>query len=484
VYLSSFRIRGIKCFEEEQEFVFPQRQDGRHAGWHVILGANASGKTTVLRAIAMCLLGPSLKILDPVGWVRSKQGNEKPTYGAFDAKLTKGEEDIAETNQKGPFVPRLYVTPDDVIEINGDEYDRAQYVNGSSEPEKKKLLKSVYASKKAGWFSCGYGPFRRLSGGDEAILNTLTHPRQHRFASLYYESIALSKCEPWLINLHHQAVDKDSIERESAIRTLSIVKTIINALLPKGVRIHGIAASPTGVQFADSWGTIVHLSDLSDGYRSFLALAMDILRQLADVYGEKLGSLTEDVPVDGSMSPHLTMEKRITAEGVVLIDEVDAHLHPSWQRTIGFMLQKVFPNIQFIVSTHSPFVVQAASEGGLFVLRSTPTSNSVRVIQPIKSVRGWRAEAILTSELFGLEETVDTETEEVLREYHRLSTKRSFGQLSQEEQDKLDQLEARVARELTAPGETMDEVRRRRDMEAYVDETIGKLRSSNAEKSL
>ena len=47
-------------------------------------------------------------------------------------------------------------------------------------------------------------------------------------------------------------------------------------------------------------------------------------------------------------------------EGVILIDEIDAHLHPAWQKRIGFWLKAHFPNIQFIVTTHSPFICQAA----------------------------------------------------------------------------------------------------------------------------
>jgi len=53
---------------------------------------------------------------------------------------------------------------------------------------------------------------------------------------------------------------------------------------------------------------------------------------------------------------------------VVLIDEIDAHLHPEWQREIGFWLRRHFPNIQFFVTTHSPIICQAADPNGLFVL--------------------------------------------------------------------------------------------------------------------
>lgn len=139
------------------------------------------------------------------------------------------------------------------------------------------------------------------------------------------------------------------------------------------------------------------------------------------------------------------------------------------------MLQEAFPYIQFIVSTHSPFIAQAASEGGLFVLRSGPGDDAVRVVQPVPSVKGWRTDAILTSELFNLKDTVDPETEEMLREYHELSTKRSFGQLSDEEQARLDTLEVHVSNDLTAPGETIEERRRRQETDAYIGRALKEL---------
>ncbi len=474
VYVASFGICGVKCFGSDQEFQFPQRQDERYAGWHVILGANATGKTTLLQAIAMSLLGPSLKLMAPVGWVR-RDGTK---YGSFRARITKGAGDKAETNLRGPFSTAMWVTPNDSVSIQGQDYDHVDFVLALADPEKKRLLGSIYALKKSGWFSCGYGPFRRLSGGDNAILSTLFHARQHRFASLFFEAVALAQSESWLIKLHHEALDDRD---ESAARKFDVVKSIINSLLPGGVEIQQV--TPKEVRFATSGGQVVSLSELSDGYRSFLALAIDILRHVTEVFGEEIGNLTKDIGegdekhIPGSAK----VEKRVLVEGVVLIDEVDAHLHPSWQRTIGLMLQKVFPNIQFIVSSHSPFIAQAASEGGLFVLRSTPSDNTVHVIQPIKSVRGWRAESILTSELFGMTETVDPETESMLREYHQLSTKRSFGQLSGEEETRLEHLEHRVANELTAPGETSEEFRRRREMDDYVDRTLQGMSSSAGE---
>lgn len=82
-------------------------------------------------------------------------------------------------------------------------------------------------------------------------------------------------------------------------------------------------------------------SRLSDGQRAFLALVGDLARRCAVLNG------------------HLGPDAVLMTEGVVLIDELDLHLHPKWQRTVVDDLQAAFPRIQFIATTHSPFIVQS-----------------------------------------------------------------------------------------------------------------------------
>src|SRR5262249_17952137 len=152
------------------------------------------------------------------------------------------------------------------------------------------------------------------------------------------------------------------------------------------------------------------------------------------------------------------------AEGVILIDEVDAHLHPMWQREIGFLLRRTFPRMQFLITSHSPFVAQAASDGGLIVLRTSDEDGAVHAEQPIESVRDWGVDQILTSPLFGLDATRDGETESLIREHAELLARRTWGQLSVDEKTQLAQLEGRLADRLTGPGESLEERERQAEM--------------------
>ena len=101
----------------------------------------------------------------------------------------------------------------------------------------------------------------------------------------------------------------------------------------------------------DKNGVTLDLSQLSDGERSFLAMICDLGRRLA------LANPMLDDPFRGA--------------GVVLIDELELHLHPRWQREVIGKLRATFPNIQFIATTHSPFVIQALQPGELINLDPT-----------------------------------------------------------------------------------------------------------------
>lgn len=98
----------------------------------------------------------------------------------------------------------------------------------------------------------------------------------------------------------------------------------------------------------DKEGEPLDLTQLSDGERSFLALICDLGRRLA------------------LANPMLA--NPLLGYGVVLIDEIELHLHPKWQREVVEKLRTTFPNIQFIATTHSPFIVQSLHRDELILL--------------------------------------------------------------------------------------------------------------------
>jgi hypothetical protein len=147
------------------------------------------------------------------------------------------------------------------------------------------------------------------------------------------------------------------------------------------------------------------LREMSDGYRSVAALVVDLIKQFHDCYGDLHFELRHGIPT-------------ITFPGVVIIDEVDAHLHVSWQRRIGTWLKAHFPNIQFIVTTHSPYICQAADPGGLIRLPGPSEDEPPQVVDQDlydRVVYGSGDDAVL-SELFGLETPYSERAEELRRD--------------------------------------------------------------------
>jgi predicted ATP-binding protein involved in virulence len=95
-------------------------------------------------------------------------------------------------------------------------------------------------------------------------------------------------------------------------------------------------------------GARLSLQQLSDGERAFIAVLGDLVRRL------------------GLANPELA--NPLAGHGVVLIDELELHLHPRWQREVVEKLRTSFPNIQFIATTHSPFIIQSLRPGELITL--------------------------------------------------------------------------------------------------------------------
>lgn len=459
MYLKRFQMQRIKCFDAI-DLYFPH-QGNDFSGWIVLLGGNGTGKSTLLQAIALALIGPlaAQRLLRPEGWVSASAD-----YGELQAELVRTSQDtqVAGQPRKKPYEVNFAITGNKMVELDGQPYDQPQIVHLDS-ATRKALASGPYASsKRPGWFSCGYGPFRRLSGGDAAEARLIySQEREARFATLFRESAALTMCQDWLMQLYSRSIDPNNPQREQAKENLATVRQVINGLLPGGVCISTIDTS--NVYFRTIGGAKVAVPELSDGFRSFLSLVIDVLRHVVDSNAD-LASLLH-VNGDGV---------EVHVEGVVLIDEADVHLHPLWQRSIGFELRRVFPKTQFIVTTHSPFVAQAATDDGLIVLRPGD-SGRVEAIRPVRTVKGWRADQILTSPLFGLTGTRDVETEQLMQEHTALVAKREWSELSGADQARLVQLEGQLADRVTAPGESLEERTKQDGMMKYVEETLQRI---------
>ena len=106
----------------------------------------------------------------------------------------------------------------------------------------------------------------------------------------------------------------------------------------------------------------------------------------------------------------------LQAPAVCLVDEIDLHLHPQWQRTIVKTLLDTFPNVQFIVTAHSPIMVQASAGHNIVLLRRNQETGFVDIVNDVDEIANWRLDQILTSELFGFDSARPVEQSTLMRE--------------------------------------------------------------------
>lgn len=145
-------------------------------------------------------------------------------------------------------------------------------------------------------------------------------------------------------------------------------------------------------------GSTVPLDRMSDGYQSVVALACDVLAVLLNRWTDAAA-----------------------AEGIVVLDELGAHLHPRWRMRIVAGLRDLFPRVQFLVTTHDPLCLRGLEDGEVaLVERLEDEDRTVVVRQDLPPVAGLRADQLLTSEFFGLRSTVDPDVEKAFDEYYAL----------------------------------------------------------------
>ncbi len=342
MYLSKVRLKNIRSFEDTTVEFEPQ------AGWNVILGDNGSGKSTLIRSVALGLIGEDdIKALgleeDWDDWLRYKE--------------TKGTIEL--DDQQNNKLSKI------LLEEERHVFSKIRrFVNISAK------INNVENT-----FSASYGALRRAKGGNKDYDNVWkNNPKLAAHLSIFFEDVALDQIDNWLEDMERIAdfgpYDFEEWRKEfPAEQAENDIKSVHNTvhILEKTFRFVNDSAmfdtsykfERTGLSvsgpFFSLGGIPVSIHNLSDGYKSILTLVLELLRQLFRIHNDNLDKIFSET--DNQL--------KVIAPGIVLIDEVAAHLHPSWQARIGEWFTEYFPNIQFIVSTHSPIICRSAKNGSI-----------------------------------------------------------------------------------------------------------------------
>lgn len=379
VHVEAIRLQNLRAFRDAR-IDFRRADDAAAAGSlhnvHVLLGGNGAGKSSVLRAIALGVLAPVLErdaTLERSAWVR-----RPPDAGAgsaciaedaacIDVDLCLHEQDLL---GRGSALRTLPMQAR--IERVGDRelIDWRRPQDGALGRELR-LIQQV--REPSAFFLVAYGASRWVDHAQAAAVAAplpLARHRRERVASLF-DNRGLVPLAAWLPAF---ATGNPGRHRQ--------VVTLMNRLLPDGCRLaSGPSQDPPRFQID---GVQLPFAGLSDGYQAYIGWIGDLLHQLC--MGGPSGRRLAD------------------NQGVVLVDEIDLHLHPAWQRALLTTLSQVLPKLQFIVTTHSPLVVGALQPENLVVLDHSDAQGSGCRRLP-ERVHGRSADEMLLSPYFGLATT-------------------------------------------------------------------------------
>lgn len=329
----------------------------------VIFGINGTGKSSILRSINLLFAN----IINQV--VNRKELKQNYAIQLEDILFGKKETNLHTD-----------------IEFDGEilGYTRSIIRNTGKKSQDKKSLEKIAAIFQEKYISDEEQkdiPIFVNYGTNRLVLDIPLRIRTHHTFDIYsaFEKAIENKID--FRTFFEWYRDQEDFENETKIETgdlsykdnaLMAVRRAILAMLDDCSNLR-VVRKPRLEMKIDKQNVSLNVSQMSDGEKCTLALFGDLARRLT------LANPNKQDPLLG--------------EGIVLIDEVELHMHPSWQRKVLSVLRETFPNIQFIITTHSPIVLSEADENyNLFFVDNKDGKFS---IQKSQQLNGYDANAVL-----------------------------------------------------------------------------------------
>ncbi len=340
----------FRSLEENREYAEKKLQPGEdwtmalRESWLLLLGENGVGKSSVLQAIVLALLPEA----------------ERNKYIEDPKALVK------KGTQKG------YVK----IKLGDKEPVEMHFTKGG------KITGNIHQYND---FLLAYGATRLLPKGN---LKPEPNTSKIKVQNLFDYSIALENAIEWLLQRNEDDFDQAAL----FLKGLLFLKA--NLLQQDGK----IYTNENDKQLELGW--------LSDGHKTLLALAVDMLKTFAT---QEADARYRDV--------------QQYASGIVLIDEIGTHLHPRWKMEIVKRLRTALPKVFFIVTSHEPLCMRGLRDKEVVVLKRDADTGEINTLADLPSPDGLRVDQLLTSSYFGLNSTIDPALEDTFKQYYNLLSK-------------------------------------------------------------
>lgn len=339
--------------------------DGSSGGWLMLLGENGTGKSSILQAISLCLAGADYfsslvenKRLDPKDLIKVGTRAKNATV-RVKLRGFMGAHEMTVTRDGATFTRPSGKTARVKTSAEG-----RTHITGDEEARQVQLV------------MLGYGATRLLPRGNAKEYGQV----YARIDNLFDAFLPLLDAEEWLVGAKRAKFD------EVALALKDLLALDATATLKR----------QRGKVFVSALGERAPIRRLSDGFQSVVAMSIDIVEVAVRLWGSARN-----------------------AEGIVLLDEIGAHLHPTWKMRIVGSLRRAFPGIQFIATTHDPLCLRGLEKGEVVVMKRAE-DHRIEAVTGLPSPSEFRVDQLLTSEFFGLNSTTDPRTEAEFDEYYAL----------------------------------------------------------------
>jgi energy-coupling factor transporter ATP-binding protein EcfA2 len=393
IYYVGLKIENARCFTETQDLRLVD-SNGCPARWTLLVGENGVGKTTLLQCLSWMRptprylpgteakrigIQPLLHDQSPPCMARLLRDGARHT--ALRAEMVEGP-DLASCRSSNACVRTG-------IEVYAEDNKFA-----GAQPTLNEPATTVEP------FVITYSANRYMGHKNADKLG-----RSEPVDLLHTDSTELIDAADVLSKLDYSSL-KGNVGSEARLNSM---KRALTEILPfidslSDIEILDPENRRGSLLFRTPNGT-VPLDGLSLGHRTIVAWIVDLAWRLVRRYPE---------------SP-----KPLEEPAVVLIDEIDLHVHPRWQRTIMTQFSNHFTNVQFVATTHSPLMITSMSNVNVAVLKQAEAGDHVVIENDPDVVEGWRFDQILVG-LFGLETARSLRVEELMKAREELLEKDSI----------------------------------------------------------
>lgn len=417
VYFLGLELENVRCFGEKAKLDLSDGK-GNWRKWTVILGDNGTGKTTLLQIVS--------------GLEQEKQ--ERIYTGEYEGQNERKTNLYSKIFLNQFFKLNFISEKSATATIKAIVNDNLSFLTTGGfhllvSQHKGHLTSETYPRPIDSFEELiifGYGANRFMS------LKSISENESENSETLFNDDAKLINAEEWLLNMDYAASRESNLKIFAEQRKKLIIEILLD-LLPDIKAIN--FTTPTkekltpSVEFLTEYDYWVSIHQLNLGYKTMVAWMVDLAARMFKRYPESDNPLKEPA--------------------IVLVDEIDLHMHPKWQRKIFDYLSDIFPATQFIVTAHSPLIVQSApKDANIVVLRKE--GDHVIIDNDVKSVQTWRLDQILSSDLFGIEGSRSPEVETWLEERKSLIQKEK---LTESEKERLGELNKKANSLPTADNE-------------------------------